>query len=400
MAVGGASSCTRDHGRQGQEIVFATHGLGAEGDATTRAVREFEQQNPDVRVRVRQFEANSTRALDQLERSLHGREQLDVLTLDVIWVSHLAESGSLLELARFHPDLSRFIPAQAEAGKYHGSPFAIPWFLNVEGLYYRTDLVPRAPRSPEDLVTAARHAMAIDPAVTTGFAFAGSRFEGAVTVFINVLGGFGGELDAGDLPGSLNTPEALAALTFLADATLHNGITPTAVTRWQEQDVAEEFLAGRAAFAMNWPYLFATASRSALRGKFDWIPFPAGDHQPVATFGGSMLAVTRTTRNPEVAWRLIDHLTSDSVEVERAIMTGDPPSLPSAYSDQLIAEAPQFGKQRAVFGHLTPRPGVSNYLDVSAVLQDMLSTALSGAQSPATALAHAASRIETLTPAS
>ena len=154
------------------------------------------------------------------------------------------------------------------------------------------------------------------------------------------------------------------------------------------------------AFAMNWPYLFATASRSALRGKFDWIPFPAGDHQPVATFGGSMLAVTRTTRNPEVAWRLIDHLTSDSVEVERAIMTGDPPSLPSAYSDQLIAEAPQFGKQRAVFGHLTPRPGVSNYLDVSAVLQDMLSTALSGAQSPATALAHAASRIETLTPAS
>jgi multiple sugar transport system substrate-binding protein len=384
-----AAGCDRpsatDSAQERRKIVFATWGLGNERPATKSAIRKFEQQNPDIEVDIRFLDANSTRAFEQLARLFKGGAAPDLLTLDVIWPARFAQDGRLLGLDRFRPDMTRFVPAQVQAGTYDGQVFAIPWFINAEGLYYRTDLVPEPPRSPAEVVDFAHQAMRRDASLRSGFAFAGAQFEGLVTVFLNVVGGFGGQID----PMHLQTPETLAALTYLSDAVLHNGIAPAAVQQWQEQQVADEFLSGRAVFAMNWPYVFEHAERpgSKVRGKTGWIPFPAGDHAPTAALGGSMLAIAASSRQAEASWRLIDFLTSGPVQVERAVAAGDPPSLPSAYTDQLIARAPQFGRQRAVFQCVTPRPVVPNYLEVSALLQTMLSTVLAAKQTPPAALA-------------
>src|SRR5207237_850963 len=131
-----------------------------------------------------------------------------------------------------------------------------PWFINAEGIYYRTDLVPNPPTSPTQLVTDAKQATAKDPSLKEGLAFEGDKYEGVVTAFINFLGGYGGKLD----PSNLATSANQQALQFMHDVIYKDRIAPQAVTGWEEPDVERAYLSGQAAFAMNWPYVFAVAS--------------------------------------------------------------------------------------------------------------------------------------------
>jgi hypothetical protein len=38
-------------------------------------------------------------------------------------------------------------------GRYQGKQYSCPWFLNVEGLWYRTDLVPVPPKTAQQVVS-------------------------------------------------------------------------------------------------------------------------------------------------------------------------------------------------------------------------------------------------------
>jgi multiple sugar transport system substrate-binding protein len=99
-------------------------------------------------------------------------------------------------LSSFNPERSKFFPTQVESGEYHGKIYAIPWFDNPEGLFYRTDLVPTPPKSPEEVVSDAKAAMARDPSLKEGLAFEGHKYEGAVTAFLTVAGAFKRQADA------------------------------------------------------------------------------------------------------------------------------------------------------------------------------------------------------------
>ncbi len=292
--------------------------------------------------------------------------------------------------SRFGPRTQDFFPGQVQAGTYDGRLFAIPWFINAEGLYYRTDLVPEPPATPAELVEAAQAALAKDPSLKHGLAFEGDRYEGAVTAFINFLGAFGGELD----PANLDTPANRDALRFMHDVIYKFRIAPPAVAGWQEPAVEDEFLAGRTPFAMNWPYLFQLAERdgSRVKGKTGWIPFPSNS-TPAAALGGSMLAINARSRNQAAAWKFIQFLTSGPVQIERAVVAGNPPAVPSAYTDQLYAQAPYFRQEKAVFQYATPRPVSPDYPEISRLLQTMLSAVLTDKQPPDQAVSTAARQL-------
>ena len=59
--------------------------------------------------------------------------------------------------------------------------YAIPWFINAEGMYYRTDLMKTPPTTPAQLVSDAQAAVKKDPALKEGLASRAFEYEGAVT---------------------------------------------------------------------------------------------------------------------------------------------------------------------------------------------------------------------------
>ncbi|MGH9063410.1 MAG: extracellular solute-binding protein [Acidimicrobiales bacterium] len=375
-------------------IQFAESGLGTEGKATQTAVSAFEKANPNITVKIVVLSPNSTQYLQQLQqRFIAGSSTPDVFESDVTYPAAFAKAGWVKPLDSFSPQLSQFFKGEVAAGQYKAKTYAIPWFDNPEGLFYRTDLIKTPPTSAAQVVSDAEAAMKADHSLKEGLAFEGAKYEGAITAYLTVLSGFGGKLD----PSNLDSQANLKALQFLYDAVYKNHIAPPAVTGWQEGQVQQEFTSGHAAFAINYPFVFSVAAQGGpAKGHVGYIPFPSTSGTPGSALGGEMLAINVKTQHSAAAWKLIQYLTSDQAMITRAIATGDPPAKPSAYTAALYSKAPQFKEIKALAAAAAPRPVSPQYPKISSDLQDMLSSVFSNIAKPKAALSQAASTIKAL----
>jgi len=371
-----------------QTIVFAESGLGSEGTQTQAAINAFEKANPNIKVSVQVLSSDSTTYLSQLEHDfIAGSSTPDVFESDVTYPAKFAQAGWVLPLTQFHVNTSQFFPTEVAAGTFNSTLYAVPWFDNPEGLFYRTDLIKTPPTSPAQVVSDAEAAMKADPSLKEGLAFEADKYEGAITSFLTVDSAFGGKLD----PSNINTPGNAAALAWLHDAIYVNKIAPQAVTGWQEGQVQEQFSSGYTAFAIDYPFVEAQTPAASVKGHIGYIPFPAGPGgTPGAALGGEMLAINAKTAHSAAAYKLIQYLTSASVETARAIAVGDPPSLPSAYTSSLYAAAPYFQNVKTLNTYAAPRPVNPNYLTVSSDIQTLFSSVYATPSTGAAAAALAA----------
>jgi multiple sugar transport system substrate-binding protein len=372
-----------------QTIVFAESGLGTEGQQTQVAINAFEKANPNIKVTVQVLSTDSTTYLSQLEHDfISGSSTPDVFESDVTYPAKFAQAGWVLPLTQFTVNTSQYFSTEVDAGTYNGTLYAVPWFDNPEGLFYRTDLVKTPPTSPARVVSDAEAAMKADPSLKEGIAFEADKYEGAITAFLTVDSAFGGKLD----PSSVNTAGNVAALNWLHDAVYTTKIAPQAVTGWQEGQVEEQFASGYAAFAIDYPFVEAQQLAPAVKGHVGYIPFPASsDGTPGSALGGEMLAVNAKTGHAAAAYKLIQYLTSAPVETARAIAVGDPPSLPSAYTSALYQAAPYFEDVKTLNGYAAPRPVTPNYLQVSSDLQTLFSSVYANASPSAASSAFSSS---------
>lgn len=380
-----------------QTISFSLNGLGTEGEETKRAVKEFEKANPNIKVEVDIFSPNSTVYLEQLEhRFISGSSNPDLLESDVTYPAKFAKAGWIRSLSSFNPDTAKFFPTQMESGEFEGKPYAIPWFDNPEGLFYRTDMVPSPPKSPEEVVSDAKKALEEHPELKEGLAFEGHKYEGAITSFLTVATAFGGKLT----PTTIDSKGNVEGLEWLHEAIYKHKIAPAAVTGWEEGQVQEEFTSGHTAFAINYPFVAAVAEEGGpAKGNFAYIPFPAAPGgNPGAALGGEMLAINAKSTHAAAAYKLIEFLTTPSVQIKRAIATGDPPSLPAAYTSALYEKAPIFKQVKTLNSVAQPRPVSPEYLKISEILQEAFSSVYANSTSPSSALSSAASQIESLEP--
>lgn len=392
-ACGSSGSGSGTSANAKQTIVFATAGLGTEGDATKAAITGFEKTHKNITVTIQNLSSSSTTAQTQEQQAFAaGSSTPDIVYTDVTWPAAFAKAGWIANLNSFHPDTSNYFAGQLATGQVNGGLYAIPWFINAEGLYYRTDLIKTPPTTVSQLVSDAQSAMHTDSSLKEGLAFEGAQYEGAVTAWLS----FGAQISLSDLKSGIDTPANVAALTFMYDSIHTTKITPSAATAWQEPNVQSAWQAGQAPFALNWPYLFqlSEASGSSLKGKTGWIPFPSST--PQSALGGDDLAVNAHSAHKAAAWAFIQYLTSDAVQDARAISAGDPPSVKSAYNSSLYAQAPYYQQEQAVYNVVQSRPVSASYAQISTQLQSMISSVLSGQKTASAALAATAPTVKTL----
>ncbi|HEV2131803.1 MAG TPA: extracellular solute-binding protein, partial [Longimicrobiaceae bacterium] len=179
----------------GTILTVSGSALGAEGQVLTRQIERFMQENPGVRVRIQHTPDDASQRRQLYVQWLNARVGTpDILQLDVVWTPEFAAAGWILPLDPFDPEREDFFPATLEANSWQGQLFAFPWFVDVGMLYWRTDLMDAAPASMEELVTLAQRGMSAPDAPGRGVVWQGARYEGLVTVFVEYLGGFGGEI--------------------------------------------------------------------------------------------------------------------------------------------------------------------------------------------------------------
>jgi multiple sugar transport system substrate-binding protein len=391
-ACGGSSASAPTAASADQTITFATAALGSELQATKAEITSFEKAHPNITVRLVQLASTSNDAYQQLTHYfIAGSSTPDVIDADTAWPASFARAGWILPLNKY-VQASALLPDAAAAGTYQGKMYAAMFYFNAEGLYYRTDLVKQPPATPQELVSDAQAALKQDPGLKEGLAFEGSKYEGAVTVFIDFMGAFGGGLN----PAHFDTPANLQALQFLHDVVYKYKIAPEAVTGWTEQNVQEAFTSGQTAFATNWPYVESLVPGSAVSGKTGYVPFPSLSGTGVATLASDALVINAHSSHVAADAEFIGWLLSPGQQIDRAITSGDPPSVRAAYTSALFSKAPYFQADEQVFKAGVPRLVSANYLQISADIQDMLSSVLANQASPAQALQATAQQLAKL----
>jgi multiple sugar transport system substrate-binding protein len=243
-------------------VVFPSSTLGAEGAVLKQQLARFAKERPDIRV----VQRSTPDAADQRHQlyvqwlNAHAGEP-DILQLDAIWTPEFAAAEWILPLDRFRPATDSFFPATITADKWKGRLFAMPWFVDVGMLYWRTDLMPAAPVTLHELERTAA-ALKSEGKVRYGFVYQGARYEGLVTVFAEFLGAHGGSiLDGGRV--TVASPAGVAALTAMRDEIYRQGVVPPVVLTWHEEEARFAFQNGEAAFMRNWPYAYALMNVSA-----------------------------------------------------------------------------------------------------------------------------------------
>jgi multiple sugar transport system substrate-binding protein len=374
-------------------VTFSGSALGAEGELLTRHVARFEQANPGIHVRIQRTPDDATQRHQLYVQWLNARAgEPDILQLDVVWTPEFAAAGWLLPLDRWKPDASAFFPSTIAANTWVGSLYAVPWYMDVGMLYWRTDLFPRAPATIDELAADARRARS--KAVPYGIVWQSARYEGLVTSFVEFLGAFGGRILTEDGRVVVDSPEGIHALTFMRDL-ITSGAAPSDVLTWHEEESRFAFQNGAAAMMRNWPYavtLLKQPRDSRVAGKFAVAPMPGGTGgAPTATLGGGALAINAFTTHPDAAWKVVEFLTAPEQILDRSRLSGYPPRT-ALYDDPRLGEILPIplALARSIVERAVPRPATPIYSQLSELLQIDLHRALSGQVPPDRALHDAA----------
>lgn len=363
-----------------------------------RQIARFMTQHPAIRVDLQPTPDDATQRHQLFVQWLNAHAGApDILQLDVVWTPEFAAAGWILPLDRFSPPRDSFFTATVEANVWAGRLFAIPWFVDVGLLYWRTDLLPRAPASMAELARMAREGTAVPGGPRYGIVWQGARYEGLVTVFLEYLGGFGGRIMTDDARVVVDSPEAVRALAFMRDEIYTWGIAPREVLTWHEEEARFAFQNGAAVFMRNWPYaysLLAGGPDSRVAGKFAVTTMPAApEGRPTAALGGAQLAINAYSRSPDSAYAVIAYLTAPAQMLERAQVVGQFPTRRALYDDPRLAAALELppAQARRAIESATPRPVIPIWTQLSELLQIQLHRALVRQTSPEDAL-HTAAR--------
>ena len=351
-------------------------------------ISRFQDLHPGIRVRLIEGPPATNTREDMYSTSfLAGSSAYDVVYCDVIWVPKFAAAGWLLDLTgRLSPeDVADYLPADFRAGSYRGRLYRIPAFTDAGVLYYRKDLVPQPPQTFDDLVLLSKQHMTNDRA---GWLWQGKQYEGLVTVYLEILWGFGGDwINAETREVLIDRPEALQALEFLKETI--DTISPPAVTTYAEEETRSLFQNGRSVFLRNWPYVWTLMKESPLRvenrvGVAPMVRAPGRDS--AATLGGWGFAISRFTRNPDAAWEFVKFLTQREQLRQVQSRMGVIPARRSLVPPEF---APIFESARM-------RPPIPEYAQASDILQRWLSAALTRRIDPDEALREAARETRSL----
>lgn len=379
-------------------ITYSGSSVGTQGEVVRRQIARFMELHPDIVVKVQPSPDDATNRHQLFVQWLNAHVgDPDVLELDVIWTSEFAAAGWIIPLDRFSPRRADFFPAAIAANSWDGQIFAIPWYVGVGLLYWRTDLIDHAPRSMDELVTLARQGMSGPDGPPYGIVWQGARYEGLITTFVEYLGAFGGAIMDADGQVVVDSPRAIRALAFMRDEIAQSQVAPPEVLTWHEEEVRFAFQNGNAVFMRNWPYayaLLADSSKSRVAGRVAVSIMPAAPGgRPTTALGGAELAINSYSEHPDLAWTLVQYLTAPAQMLERAEATGDYPTRPGLYDDPRLASALSIplDQARRAIESAVPRPVTPIYTQLSGLLQVQLHRALTGQAAPADAL-HAAAR--------
>lgn len=364
--------------------------VGSEAQAKSiNALAESFTKRTGIRVRCEAISWGE--AHSKYLTAVAGGVEPDIGTMGLTWGIEFGRLGALVDLQEAFPQDLEAIRAATFPGLWDsiqqgGHVYGIPFDVSVQLLYYRTDLVPRAPQTWGELTDVLQRlqqdqrGMLIDWGNLSWIGFAPFLWQ-AGGDFYNVQ----------QTAAALTTPEAVRALQFFRDLYVRAGVPRTAVPLEQGLRTGDFPLA----ISGNWKIVSLTAGAPDIAGKWAVGLLPKGPTgKRTAFLGGRAAAIFARSRHRAEAWAFLRYLFEEPAVHEQlyadGLTTQDaylPPNMASWDALPIEPGMKAILKQQAQ--EAKGPPAVSGWTETTHVLEEAIqSVVLKGAE-PLAALSRA-----------
>ena len=320
-------------------VTLRLWGLGREGEVVQELVRDFERENPGIRVRVQQIPW--TAAHEKLLTAHVGDATPDVAQIGNTWIAERIELGALAPLDRWvarSPTVNstRYFRGIWDTNVLGDTLYGIPWYVDTRVLFYRTDLLAKAgyrampQRWAEwrDALAAIKRDVGPDR-----YAIFLPLDEWNQPVIFGIQTG-APLLREGGRYGAFEDSSFRRAFTFYIDL-FRDGLAPV-LTNQTVANPYQRFAQGFYAMWITGPWNIGEFQRRLPPAVQDlWatapLPGPAGDSSGISMAGGASLVMFRRTKHPREAWKLIEFLSRPEEQLRLFQLTGDLPARTEAW---------------------------------------------------------------------
>jgi trehalose/maltose transport system substrate-binding protein len=304
---------------------------------------------------------------------------IDILAMDVDWTAEFAAAkwiqpvpGSLAAQIR-----RQDLPGPVKTATYQGKLWAVPINSNTQLLWYRKDLVQQFGGPPKTWT------QMIDDAIKLAkqgkphyIEEQGAQYEGLTVWFNSMVDSAGGQIISGTNKVAIGQPAKVAASFMHRLATSPAADPSLNVTQEGQADTA--FDQGKAAFEINYPFVWSSAKTTGPKvyKVMGYAPFPrvAPSITPHVSIGGYNLGISAHSQHPQLAFEATKCLIQAANQKTDAIKGGLAPVAASIYSDPAFDKAYPFHdlikSQLQTYGL---RPQTPAYADVTLAIQKALS---------------------------
>lgn len=360
------AACTNGSGENDiLEIKFWA--MGREGEIVPELLKEFERENPGVRVIVQQVPW--TAAHEKLLTAFAGDTLPDVAQMGNTWIAEFAALDAIARLDEMAEASSvieeqDYFPGILATNRIADTLYGVPWYVDTRLLFYRQDILMAAGigRPPRDWAEWMQAATAVKQHVgNNNFALFVPVNDFEMQVSLALQQGVP-LLREGDRYGNFSSPELVAALDFYLDF-FRKGLAPAA-SESAISNVWDEFARGYFTFYLTGPWNIGEFRRrlpAELQDKWMTAILPGPSGPGASTAGGSSLVVFKHSRQRDVAFRLVEFLSRPEIQQQFYEISGNLPPRRSSWRGDRLESDPYVVAFREQLERVLPTPKVPEW---------------------------------------
>jgi len=342
-----ASESGKPAGEKSKVSVWYLWG-GAEGEALEQIIQDFNASQDKYTV-----EGLSVPDEQKIKVAIAGGNGPD-LTDSFDWVvPQYAQQGIALPLddliARDGYDLSDFIPAALESGRFDDKLYSLPLNANFSIMYYNKKLLADSGYSEPPKTSKELYDVALKTTKVNGdgsievIGFPSYPSEGYL--FNAMAHGFGSSyLSEGAKELTFNNDSTKAAMQMIYDYNTQFGVDNIrqlqAAGKWL--DPTDPFLTGKQAIRFDGPWLSAHIKNMNIDVDYGIAPLPYLDGKPETAGGGlvssSIFYIAKTSKNVDGAWEFMKYLYSPEPLAKFMSLMGNIPATKSAMAQPAMKD--------------------------------------------------------------
>jgi multiple sugar transport system substrate-binding protein len=374
VALGGCGDSSEGSGSRTLSWFVAIQPGGTIEEVAKRCSEESKGQ---YQVEPEFLPTDASQQREQLVRRLGAEDpSIDIVGMDVIWTGEFANAGWVEE---WKGPLKKQVTEKVfsnviETASFEGKLYAAPFNTNTQLLWYRKDLVPKPPRTWDEMIDQAEK---LGPGDAGTIQVQANRYEGFMVWVNAMIESAGTPILSGPEAVDLKqgpTEKALEAMGRLANSSA----APPSLSTSDEDTTRLAFEAGESAFMTNYTFAYASAQAEAPKiGKemgFARFPRIEANRPSKPPLGGFNLAVSAFSENKDVAFEAAACLANGKSQMTATELDGLPPSRSDLYEDKVVTTAyPGFAQLvKKSIEDSGPRPTTPAYQDVSLAVQRTL----------------------------